>query len=178
MTTLSPQDFATLMQTLSSMTQTMHQAIGQANQQTSQQTQAVSVNPRPKSAFELCSKKIDTFNGDNFADWKFKLRTTSMATTEVGFVNVTDTAAGEQTEIDLNVFPPTAGKPDGHEASRQLYYLLSEKLTKEPFDLIKNVVDLNGFEAWRRLNQRYDAKTVGKRVALIRKLISPSKLRT
>ena len=176
MTTLTPQDFADMMRTLQNNFQTMQLAIGQLSQQAPQQGQALSVNPRPKSAFELMSKKIDTFNGENFSDWKFKLRTTSMATLDARYVDVLDAAAMETKEIKLEDFEPTAGSAEGLEASKQLYYLLSDKFTKEPFDLIKNVYDLNGFEAWRRLNLRYDSKTVGKRVALIRKVINPTKV--
>ena len=124
------------------------------------------------------TKNLETFTGEGFSDWKFKLRTTAMAVFDANTVTVLDEVAMEVQEIDINTYRYTAHSEFAKEASRQLYFVFTQKTSKEPFDLIKNVTDLNGLEAWRRLNMRYDAKTVGKRVALIRKTVNPQKVKS
>ena len=52
-----------------------------------------------------------------------------------------------------------------------------EKLQSEAFDLVKNVSEQNGIEARRRLCNRFDALTLGKRVHLIRKSVYPPKIK-
>ena len=64
----------------------------------------------------------------------------------------------------------------GLKLNMALYANLVEKTEGEAFEVVRNVPDENGAEAWRRLCNRYDSRTMGKRIHLTRKCISPPRI--
>ena len=79
----------------------------------------------------------------------------------------------------MEVDPDTQGwDEDGKKLNMALYANLVEKTEVEAFDVVKNVPDENGAEAWRRLCNRYDSRTKGKADSFLsRKCISPPRIR-
>ena len=58
-----------------------------------------------------------------------------------------------------------------------LYAFLTAVTKGEAFDLVKNVPDLCGAEAWRKLAKRFGGRTRGKRVVLTRRCVNPPKVK-
>ena len=54
---------------------------------------------------------------------------------------------------------------------------MSEKTEGEAFTVVSNVADMNGLEAWRKLCLRFDARTYGKKMLLMRQYVSPPKIK-
>ena len=121
------------------------------------------------------SKRIEQFtSGGNFQDWKFKLLMSVKAINSNVAIMLED-AAKEEAEINFNSI--NQSYPDKIQLNYDIYYILAEKLTGDAFDIVKNVPNQNGVEAWRRLCARYDAKTFGKQILVTRKVVNPPKIR-
>ena len=58
-----------------------------------------------------------------------------------------------------------------------LYYFLSAVTKGEALDIVRNVNEECGSEAWRKLCLRFGRKSMGKRVALTRRVVNPSKVK-
>jgi hypothetical protein len=63
------------------------------------------------------------------------------------------------------------------EVNYNLYFILAQLCEGEAFDIVKNVSDQNGAEAYRRLCRRFLGKTRGKRLHLLRKGVNPPKVK-
>ena len=81
-------------------------------------------------------KRIEISSGMDRQDWKFKF------------------------EMAVKVI--RGGSVDFH-ISSQISFILVQKLGCKAFDLVKNVLEKNGFEAWRRLRSRFGAVALGAR---------------
>ena len=121
-------------------------------------------------------KQTENFDGENFSDWKFKLRHTIMTYGSDKLLSFLDKASNMEKEIKAEEYD-AEHKDELEFLSKTLYNILACKLKEEPMILLKNVDNMNGLETWRKLNVRYDSKTIGKRVALIRKMVSPPKIK-
>lgn len=118
------------------------------------------------------TKKLDSFNGTGFADWKFKLQMAmqSFSSEAHQFLGWAENLGAE---IDSDVDITDDQKP----LCERLYFVLAQMTTGEAFDLVRNAPELNGAEAWRRLCKRYGGKTTGKRVHLTRRCVNPPKVK-
>ena len=123
-------------------------------------------------ALEKLTKKLDSFNGTGFADWKFKLQMAmqSFSSEAHQFLGWAENLGAE---IDSDVDITDDQKP----LCERLYFVLAQMTTGEAFDLVRNAPELNGAEAWRRLCKRYGGKTTGKRVHLTRRCVNPPKVK-
>lgn len=169
------EDMATMVGTMSALTTTLQQLLTQGLPQ-GQQLPKPEQEGYNKKWHEVLSKRTETFDGENFTDWKFKLRLNASALLNDKFVIALDEFAAHNKEIKYNDFKDYSGA-DWESASRHLFSVLADKLKGEPLTLIKGISDMNGYEAWRKLNNRYDSKTIGKRVGLIRRLVGPPKIK-
>ena len=59
------------------------------------------------------------------------------------------------------------------EISEGLYSALAQLTEQEALDIVKNCPRGNGLEAWRRLTRRFDPQTVGRKRALLGKILAP-----
>ena len=125
-----------------------------------------------KSKFEDLSKKLDQFNGEDFHNWIYRFRSAVASLYNKQAVDKLDEVLNRDQEIDMS-----AMDEDHQLLSQQMHWLLVEKVRGAPSDTVKNTPSNNGYEALRKLKQRYDARTVGRRVQLIRKVVSPPKIK-
>ena len=115
---------------------------------------------------EDLDKRLEVFDGTNFVDWKFKFRHNTLALTHQNMLEGLDEFAKETEEISLAKWE-IRNNEEWKLASRSFYSIFADKLKGDPLELIKGLEDgMNGFEAWRRLNHRYDGRTIGKHVSL------------
>ena len=114
---------------------------------------------------EALVKRIESFNGTGFQDWKFKFEMAVKAI-QTGALDMLQTSETSEKEVCFS-------SEIEQQISSQICFILARKFQGEAFDLVKNVPELNGIEAWRRLCNRFDARTLGKRVHLIRKCVNP-----
>ena len=121
-------------------------------------------------------KQTEVFDGENFPDWKFKLRNNILTYGGQEILNALDAASTETKEILESSYSPSV-KDDYISWSKFIYAILATKLKGDPLTITKNVSTMNGLEAWRKLHLRYDARTIGKRVTLIRRMVSPQKIK-
>ena len=122
-----------------------------------------------KNMVETLVKRIESFNGTGFQDWKFKFEMAVKAI-QTGALDMLQTSETSEKEVCFS-------SEIEQQISSKIYFILAQKLQGEAFDLVKNVPELNGIEAWRRLSNRFDARTLGKRVHLIRKCVNPPKIK-
>ena len=106
-------------------------------------------------------KCMDSFKGTNFQDWKFK------------YLTILQTVAPDMKQYlievgrkDVSVDPELDTDP-GYSGTEQfkfkaIYANLVEKTEGEAFYIVRGIPDENGAEAWRKLCQRYDSRTIGK----------------
>jgi len=73
------------------------------------------------------------------------------------------------------VNPAQETGPDLEAKDAQLYAVLQTFCEKEAFTLVRSSGKGKGLEAWRRLRKRYDPSTGGRRRALLRSVLSPSR---
>ena len=111
--------------------------------------------------------------GGDFANWKFKYLTALQAIVP----NIkADICKIENTDVEVDVNTQGWGA-DGLKLNMALYANLVEKTEGKTFEVVRNVPDENGAEAWRRLCNRYNSRTMGKRIHLTRKCISPPRIK-
>ena len=104
-----------------------------------------------KGDVEQIVKRIDTFK-----ERTFRIGSSGLRWTQVDSINNEEDVSQDQ--IDFN---------------SKVYYVLAQRTGGEAFDLVRNVTELNGGEAWRRLCKRFGGRTTGKRVHLTRKCVNP-----
>ena len=75
-----------------------------------------------------------------------------------------------------SVNPSQHEVPELEGKSQQLYAVLQTLCEKEAFTIIRAAGKGNGLEAWRRLCKRYDPSTGGRRRALLRSVLNPSRV--
>ena len=68
------------------------------------------------------------------------------------------------------------GMPGLDDKGDQLFRLLSSLTTHESEDLVINTK--NGFEAWRRLNRRWDPPAAGRKRNILRAILNPERVKT
>ena len=122
---------------------------------------------------EKLVRRTDHFKGEGFAEWRFRALVSWTAIHSDGKA-LMEWVEGRTTGVNRSV--------DIAEEKRNtdslMYYFLTAVTHGEAFDIVKNVNDQCGAEAWRRLCKRYGSKTKGKRVCLTRKCVSPPRLRS
>ena len=62
-----------------------------------------------------------------------------------------------------------------HLWNARLHAMLVQVTEKEPFDIVQNCGSGNGFEAWRRLNRRFDPNSGSRRSNLLSSIIKPGR---
>ena len=114
---------------------------------------------------EALTKRTEPFNGNVFQDWKleFELPVKANQTGALGLLQNSETSVKE--------FPVSISEVE-HQTASQI--VLARKLEG---GIRPGLPEQNGFEAWRRLCSKFDSRTVGKRVHLIRNCTKPSKIK-
>ena len=70
---------------------------------------------------------------------------------------------------------PRFGRPRLEEIDDQLYVVLSALTTDEAFNIVVSSGEGAGFEAWRRLQRRFDPITAGRKRSLLRDIMDPGR---
>ena len=117
-------------------------------------------------------KRQDKFVKDRFQDWKFRLEMAAKGNSVV-LARLMKWAEERDAAVDLT----TDISGEDQELNYNLYYILAQLCEGEAFDVVKNVPDQNGAEAYRKLCRRFLGKTRGKRLHLIRKGVNPPKIK-
>ena len=117
-------------------------------------------------------KRQDKFVKDRFQDWKFRLE---MAAKGNSVVLARLMKWAEERDVAVDLTTDISG--EDQELNYNLYYILAQLCEGEAFDVVKNVPDQNGAEAYRKLCRRFLGKTRGKRLHLIRKGVNPPKIK-
>jgi hypothetical protein len=117
-------------------------------------------------------KRQDKFSKDKFADWKFRLEMAARGNSIV-LANLLKWAEERETSVNHDTDISEKDK----EVNYNLYIILAQLCEGEAFDIVKNVSDQNGAEAYRRLCRRFLGKTRGKRLHLLRKGVNPPKVK-
>ena len=118
-------------------------------------------------------KLLVNFKGVNFSDWKWKTRNmmTQISPMIKEFFDLVDKAENDIDDEDL-FFYNYENKEMLKDISKNVYYILAQKTDDEPLVLVKNVTEGNGAAAWKKLVKRYDGKSMGKQVHLLRKAVN------
>ena len=74
-----------------------------------------------------------------------------------------------------NVNPPHQEVRDVEDINVQLYAILQTLCEKEPFQVVRSAGKSHGLEAWSKLNRRLDPSTGGRRGAMLKTILSPTK---
>ena len=77
----------------------------------------------------------------------------------------------------MNVDDAEAAGPDSVEINPQVYVALAELLEGEALEIVKNTTRGACFEAWRKLVTRFDPRTVGRKRALLSRIINPGRVK-
>ena len=56
------------------------------------------------------------------------------------------------------------------------YFIIAQRTEGEAFDIVKNIPDSNGAAAWQKLLRRYDGKSMGKQLHLLRRVVNPGRV--
>ena len=124
---------------------------------------------RQGDAVEKLLKRTESFDGNNFQDWKFCVETNMRAVLLDGaaILKHSEHATGDIAEKDLIDFNLDVN------VDKILFHFLTAVCKGEAFDIVRNVPGGLGAEAWRRLCRRFGAKTRGKNVVLLRRCVNP-----
>ena len=176
-TSAALQSFAASVQAqIGTATEQSRQAAEQAQrvqqQQVHQEGQRLGHAALQKSLVETLSKRIGSFAGKDFPGWKFKVNSAVRGENADLANYLKKTEENFEHEVD-----PKNWNVEDQKANAQFYNVLVEKTEGEAFDVVRNVLNENGAEAWRRLGARFDAKTFGKRIQLTRKCINPPRIK-
>lgn len=125
-------------------------------------------------AVDKLLKRTDNFEGTNFQDWKFRVET-SFRPLVPGATKLLKWAEKEPTPIDQLSVDEQEGITDG--TDELIYYFLTAACKGEAFDIVRNVPEEHGAEAWRKLCKRFGAKTRGRKVVLLRRCVNPAKIK-
>lgn len=136
------------------------------------------ISPLPEDKLEMgqLHKNLTSMNATNFTDWKWKL--------EVAFVGMHAHASKLLSESEICKYVVTTetleqSSPSLAKLSNQLYSILAQKaeLNSECVDIIRNVPNTCGAEAWRRLCRRFCGRTAGREVHTVRQVVAPGKIK-
>ena len=120
---------------------------------------------------------VPQFQGksEGFRDWKFRIENNARDF-DVAVVKMLMWAEKETHEIALE--PPPAGWDQAWtQFNTSVYNALVQRLDGEAFDIIRNVGEANGAEAWRKICTRYNGKTIGKQLQSIRRCVNPMRIK-
>ena len=121
---------------------------------------------------EKLVKRTDHFDGTGFTEWRFRAQVSWTA------VHLDGKALMDWAEEKSAGISRTADIQETQRGTDSLLYFYLAAVTKgEAFDLVKNVTDQCGAEAWRKICKRFGSKTKGKRVLLTRRCVSPPKVK-
>ena len=67
--------------------------------------------------------------------------------------------------------------PDVFEINEAVYALIAQITEQEPLDIAKNTARGAGLEVWRKLQRRYDPQTVGRKRAMLSRILAPGAAR-
>ena len=134
-------------------------------------------------------KKIKTFNSNvsEWSDWKFQLKI-AVNTVEPKLVEVL--AAVEKRDSEVTEEVMTAWQTDGPNEidlssangyyltkwSGELYEALSLSVTGEALTLMRSVGDMNGMEAWRKLQAHFNPTTPARALHCLLDLVNVQKV--
>ena len=123
---------------------------------------------------ESLGKHTDVFKNSGFEGWQFKMLTAARAISQKAHDVMEYPKSNLDTEVPDDAF---TFDPEKKDLNQQLFYVLAEKTEGEVFDLVRGVPLQNGAEAWRRLLDRFDARTIGKEMLLARRVVNPPKIK-
>ena len=122
---------------------------------------------------ETVVKRVDTFKGDGFLNWKFKLEM-ALRTSISASGDFLDWIHQNRDDVITLEMIQLAN----HELMmNNMYYILAQRTEKESLDILRNTAEQNGAEAWRLICARFDNRIHGKRIHLIRRVINPGKVK-
>ena len=137
--------------------------------------------PGKKDFYNSLGKRIDGFKDGNFQTWKYKLESAvAYLSTDVAEIMKVSEKFSNKFDLDVAESDPDNGILNNEafkQANLELYFALTEKTEGESFDIVHNVAEQNGGEAWRRLCVRFDSRTLGKQIHSTRKVINPPKIK-
>ena len=128
-----------------------------------------------KTLVEQARKAVETFKGTDFTDWKFRTQMT-MISIDPNMKKFFELVAQCDDDIE-NVDQVFQGQPECKDLSSHWYFVLAQRTEGEAFDIVKNVPDSNGAAAWQKLLRRYDGKSMGKQVQLLRRVVNPGRVK-
>ena len=156
------------------MKETLSQVLAQVQTQGPPTTSDKSYNN--SKWHEEVPKQLEIFEGDSFVEWQFKLRSLVLTYAGRETVDAMDTARKWEDPVKEQDYAADV-KALYIDLSAKLYNILATKTKGDAYVMMRNVPDMNGLEAYRRLCHRFDSKTIGKRVTLIRKVVNPTKVK-
>ena len=146
----------------------------QQQAQQAQQAQQTPVQPPQVQGAhkmsELC-KKVEVCEGKDFQNWKFRLLS------HIKSVDHRVSTMMKTLETSTAPYNLENANPEEKAVGAEIYALLVEKTRGEPFNIVRNVVTECGFEAFRLLCARFDPKSLGKRIQLMRKVINHPRIK-
>eukprot|EP00438_Fugacium_kawagutii_P020302 Skav211652 [mRNA] locus=scaffold1290:312904:315642:- [translate_table: standard] len=126
----------------------------------------------------------DRFTGseEHFLYWKTRMEA-FITSVFPEMDDVLEWAEERDTEVDDpalaaafgDVNPSHKAVPDLGSINQQLYAILQTLCEKESFTIVRSAGKGNGLEAWRKLVKRFDPSTGGRRRAMLRSILNPSK---
>ena len=133
--------------------------------------------------------KPETFNNDeqSFRRWARTVCNLTVGVFGKEFQDVLDYCLDLEDAVDFTTLETKFGDdldPDGiprlDDKCDQLYRVLSSLTTGESEDLVVGCANLaaSGFEAWRRLNRRWDPVRAGRKRNILRAILNPERTKT
>jgi hypothetical protein len=119
-----------------------------------------------------------------FRAWAAKAEDFTVGVFGEVFRRVLEWAVDQDEIITKDMVEAAWGDEDDHEGdylphhehcNSQLFSALRALTDGESFDIVNNVKAGNGLEAWRKLNKRFDPSTGGRRLNLLKAIMSPGK---
>ena len=120
---------------------------------------------------EKLVRRTESFSGEGFLEWRFKTMV-SLKAVHADCGRLAEWATGQTRAISVGEISEEQVMTDNI-----LYSFLTAVTKGEAFDLVKNVSNLCGLEAWRKLAKRFGGNTRGKRVVLTRRCVNPAKVK-
>ena len=173
-TSAALREMSTGMTNLGNLVQTLVHTLN-TNVETTTRDALTQRNITVDKSVELTVKRLDTFKGDDFLNWRFKFEMTVRSTMNKAgpFLDLIDKHAKDNTQLTQEVL-----RQHGQEAvdlASNFYYILAQRVEKEAMDLLRNVEKQSGAEAYRVICLRFDNRTKGKNIHLVRKVVNPGK---
>ena len=104
--------------------------------------------------------------------WSFRMENFIASVYESGR-QAMEWAATREEVIDIALEGDLVGMIDVEEIDRGMYALLAQTTDGEAMDIVRNTIPRSGLEVWRKLNKRYDPQTVGRKRALLSRILNP-----